>query len=99
MHLHEKTNKPKNNDLDLDNLDPFKNLIYKRHYKNGLFALWKLAVWDSKNVFLLSKTNNNTKTKTEKQSKLKALVNIVVDRLKKIRTVLADLYNYVQVDE
>ena len=28
---------------------------------------------------------------------LKALVNIVVDRLKKIRTVLADLYNYVQV--
>ena len=30
---------------------------------------------------------------------LKALVNIVVDRLKKNRTVLADLYNYVQVDE
>ena len=30
---------------------------------------------------------------------LKALVNIVVDRFKKIRTVLADLYNYVQVDE
>ena len=31
---------------------------------------------------------------------LKALINIVVDRLKKkIRTVLADLYNYVQVDE
>ena len=32
---------------------------------------------------------------------LKALVNIVVDRYKKkkIRTVLADLYNYVQVDE
>ena len=31
---------------------------------------------------------------------LKALVNIVVDRCKKkIRTVLADLYNYVQVDE
>ena len=28
---------------------------------------------------------------------LKALVNIVVDRLKK--TVLADLYNYVQVGE
>ena len=33
--------------------------------------------------------------------KLKALVNIVVGRFKKkkIRTVLADLYNYVQVDE
>ena len=30
---------------------------------------------------------------------LKALVNIVVDRLNKIRTVLADLYKYVQVDE
>ena len=31
---------------------------------------------------------------------LKALVNIVVDRFKKkIRTMLADLYNYVQVDE
>ena len=31
---------------------------------------------------------------------LKALVNIVVDRYKKKnRTVLADLYNYVQVDE
>ena len=30
---------------------------------------------------------------------LKALVNIVVDRFKKVRTVLADLYNYVQVDE
>ena len=31
---------------------------------------------------------------------LKALVNTVVDRsLKKIRTVLADLYNYVQMDE
>ena len=31
---------------------------------------------------------------------LKALVNIVVDRLKKkVRAVLADLYNYVQVDE
>ena len=31
---------------------------------------------------------------------LKALVNIVVDRLKKkVRTVLADLYNYVQMDE
>ena len=30
---------------------------------------------------------------------LKALVNIVVDRFKKNRTVLADLYNYVQVDE
>ena len=30
---------------------------------------------------------------------IKALVNIVVDRLKKNRTVLADLYNYVQVDE
>ena len=30
---------------------------------------------------------------------LKALVNIVVDRLKNIRIVLADLYNYVQVDE
>ena len=29
---------------------------------------------------------------------LKALVNMV-DRLKKNRTVLADLYNYVQVDE
>ena len=28
-----------------------------------------------------------------------ALVNIVVDRFKKIRTELADLYNYVQVDE
>ena len=34
-----------------------------------------------------------------KYQNLKALVNIVVDRLKKIRTVLADLYNYVQVDE
>ena len=32
-------------------------------------------------------------------SQLKALVNIVVDRLKKNRTVLADLYNYVQMDE
>ena len=32
--------------------------------------------------------------------RLKALVNIVVDRFKKkIRTVLADLYNYVHVDE
>ena len=32
--------------------------------------------------------------------KLKALVNIMVDRLKKyIRTVLADLYNDVQVDK
>ena len=31
---------------------------------------------------------------------IKALVNIVVDRFKKkIRTELADLYNYVQVDE
>ena len=30
---------------------------------------------------------------------LKALVNIVVDRLKKKIELLADLYNYVQVDE
>ena len=30
---------------------------------------------------------------------LKALVNIVVDKLKNIRIVLAVLYNYVQVDE
>ena len=33
------------------------------------------------------------------ESYLKALVNIVVDRFKKNRTLLADLYNYVQVDE
>ena len=33
------------------------------------------------------------------ENALKALVNIVVDRFKKIRTVLANLYNYVQVDE
>ena len=30
---------------------------------------------------------------------LKALVNIVFDRLKKSKTVLADLYNYVHVGE
>ena len=30
---------------------------------------------------------------------LKALVNIVVDRFKKIRTVLVYLYNYVQIGE
>ena len=37
--------------------------------------------------------------KRQKYLNLKALVNIVVDRLKKNRTVLADLYNYVQVGE
>ena len=30
---------------------------------------------------------------------LKALVNLVFDRLKKVKTVLADLYNYVHVGE
>ena len=30
---------------------------------------------------------------------LKALVNIVFDRFKKVKTVLADLYNYVHVGE
>ena len=41
-----------------------------------------------------------TKSSDVRVQILKALVNIVVDRLKKkVRTVLADLYNYVQVDE
>ena len=47
-----------------------------------------------------SRAQSDTQLCSHDGVQLKALVNIVVDRLKKkIRTVLADLYNYVQVDE
>ena len=77
------------------------NNVFKSKHKVPLDSHLKFSTCNSELLIVLTSKqclSNSLSITNLWIFQLKALVNIVVDRLKKVE-LLADLYNYVQMDE